>query len=601
MARYCPYCVSKIEQGNSCPYCNYAYTYKRKEYYLKPGTILNGKYLVGRVLGEGGFGITYVGRDLTLDLKVAIKEYYPNGVVGRTVTVSDHVSLLNWTFSSSFENGKDRFIEEARTIAKMDKENAVVTVRDFFEENNSAYLVMEYVEGENLYSIMQKRGSPFEAKELFPLLEPVFSALSELHEIGLIHRDISPDNIMIEDDRARLIDFGCARTSFQRAENEDSVLKHGFSPIEQYENRDMGPWTDVYAMAATIYYCITGNLIPVAPVRAKNDTLQSPRDLGIKLSKKQDRALMKALSVDRNQRFQTIGEFGKALFIHRNYYKMIAIGAGAAAVLTLAILALHSPGQRIEDLKVYRVAKPVYTQNDSLNDDEKTVIRQMGDLISQCSIEPSPTQNGYQQILIENTTGYDLGDIEIYFKMYEKDGTVCGSTWTRVNDFEKGKRAAASFWGQGMKPDHVETKVQIEYNDKTLETPYYPLSAEGFGDHSLQAVQVVMSPTLPVSVQYLSGSAKAVYRITSVTPDVRYSGSDYYMNIILAGVCESCSNDSWGGSINYRLTNENGSVIASSSVRLPKLKSGETFDYVEIYVSNLEKGIYTLELSDYTN
>ena len=130
MARYCPYCVSKIEQGNTCPYCDGALRYRPKEHHLKPGTLLNNKYLVGRVLGEGGFGITYVGRDLTLDMKVAIKEYYPNSMATRSSTADSSISLVNWTFSDEFKKGREQFITEAQTIAKMDKESAVVTVRD---------------------------------------------------------------------------------------------------------------------------------------------------------------------------------------------------------------------------------------------------------------------------------------------------------------------------------------------------------------------------------------------------------------------------------------------------------------------------------------
>ena len=599
MARYCPYCVSKIESGNSCPYCNYALIYQRKPHHLKPGTILNGKYLVGRVLGEGGFGITYIGRDLTLDLRVAIKEYYPKRVVGRTTASSNRLSLINWSFSSEFQHGKEQFIQEARTIARMDKENAVVTVRDYFEENDSAYLVMEYVEGENLYSMMEKRGKVFESKELFPLLEPIFDALGELHEIGLIHRDISPDNIMIENGRARLIDFGCARNTIRSSENEDSIMKHGFSPIEQYENRNMGPWTDVYAMAATIYYCLTGKLVPVATERVTNDTLTMPRSLGARISAKQERALMKALSVDYNERFQSVREFGEALFVHHNYHRVIAGGAAAAAILTVIILALFRPGQRIEDLKIYHSTRPAFTQSDNLDDQEKQVIEQMGELISRCVIEPSETEKGYFQVRIENTTDYDLGDIRIYLKMYGEDGAVCDSRWLSVNDFERGKRATSSFWAREHTLKRVESKVQIDYHDRLLETGYYPVETRGLNDPDYQPVKMLTSPATPVTVRYSGGGKASVYTITAATSDFSGSNNDYYMDIFLAGVCVSGERQT-GGCINYRLTNEDGAVVASDVVYLPDVRAGEKFDNVKIYVSHLKSGTYSLELSDYT-
>ena len=264
-----------------CPECGRPYgSVKAESFALKPGTILDGKYLVGEMLGQGGFGITYIGFDLLLEQKIAIKEYFPmsTGMVSRegrsTVVWSDAVMQ-----KSGVERGFDSFLKEARKMAKLRSIPSVVGVNSVFIQNETAYIVMDFIEGETLLKKLQREG-PMDYGTCVSLMTPIMQALSEVHKHGIIHRDISPDNIMVQSDgRLILLDLGAAKDldiqgKDGNVQSSQMVAKHGFSPVEQYgQAGKIGPWTDVYAMAATIYYCCTGVLPPSATDRMIEDTL----------------------------------------------------------------------------------------------------------------------------------------------------------------------------------------------------------------------------------------------------------------------------------------------------------------------------------------
>lgn len=312
---FCPYCMSPVPEGEICPVCGLtAGNYVPSPHHLPPGTVLMDRYLVGRVLGEGGFGITYIGCDLRLEMKVAIKEYYPVDRATRNASVSAEVTSFMGAAAKSYERGKQKFLEEARIMAKMDKQQAIVSVRDFFETNNTVYIVMEYVEGITLKELVEKKGGRIAPEELFPMLEPLFKALSMFHETGLIHRDISPDNLMLEDGKIRLLDFGCAREAGGGKETLTIALKHGYAPLEQYRQKGQGPWTDIYALCATIYYCLVGKAPPQALDRIGEDTLLLPTKLGVHLTEQEERALLKGLRIQPRRRFQTVAELHAALY-----------------------------------------------------------------------------------------------------------------------------------------------------------------------------------------------------------------------------------------------------------------------------------------------
>ena len=306
---YCPYCMAQVNPGESCSQCGLtAGTYTPAPHHLPPQTALMDRYLIGRVLGEGGFGITYIGCDLRLELRVAIKEYYPATLVSRRAEESLCVRPYAG-MEGSFEKGRLRFLTEARAMAKMDKTPEIVSVRDFFEENNTAYIVMEYLDGTTFKELVRQKGGRIEAEELLRLIEPLFGALSAMHEKGLIHRDISPDNLMLEHGAVRLLDFGCARESLAGNETMTITLKHGYAPIEQYQRKGQGPWTDVYALSATIYYCLTGKVPPQALDRMVEDELISPRKLGVRITAQQERALLRGMSLRQHQRFRSMEEW----------------------------------------------------------------------------------------------------------------------------------------------------------------------------------------------------------------------------------------------------------------------------------------------------
>ena len=280
--RRCMKCMHPLTAGETvCPECGRAYGSANAETFaLKPGTILEGKYLVGEMLGQGGFGITYIGFDLLLEQKVAIKEYYPmsTGMVSR-----EGHSTVVWSSAmmgkTGTQKGFDSFLKEARKMAKLGGIPGVVGVKSVFIQNETAYIVMDFIEGETLLKKLQKNG-PMGFDSCVKLMTPIMQALAEVHEHGIIHRDISPDNIMVRPDgKLILLDLGAAKDldiqgNDGSVQSSQMVAKHGFSPIEQYsKSGKVGPWTDIYAMAATIYYCCTGILPPPATDRTIDDTL----------------------------------------------------------------------------------------------------------------------------------------------------------------------------------------------------------------------------------------------------------------------------------------------------------------------------------------
>ena len=280
--RRCMKCMHPLTAGETvCPECGRAYgSVNAESFALKPGTILEGKYLVGEMLGQGGFGITYIGFDLLLEQKVAIKEYYPmsTGMVSR-----EGHSTVVWSSAmmgkTGTQKGFDSFLKEARKMAKLGGIPGVVGVKSVFIQNETAYIVMDFIEGETLLKKLQKNG-PMDFDSCVKLMTPIMQALAEVHEHGIIHRDISPDNIMVRPDgKLILLDLGAAKDldiqgNDGSVQSSQMVAKHGFSPIEQYsKSGKVGPWTDIYAMAATIYYCCTGILPPPATDRTIDDTL----------------------------------------------------------------------------------------------------------------------------------------------------------------------------------------------------------------------------------------------------------------------------------------------------------------------------------------
>ncbi len=313
---YCSFCMEPIEPTYKvCPHCGKPTASEIPAHHLLPGTVLNGKFLVGAALGEGGFGITYIGRDLTLDIKVAIKEFFPSGYVNRTGNASPNVTCsVTDERKDVFDKGRERFLREARILAKFSSEPGVVEVRDFFEANNTAYIIMEYLDGADLKQMLRSGGRMAPGR-VIELMMPVMKTLTKIHAQGLIHRDISPDNIRMCRGTAKLLDFGAARDVSAAANKSLSVmLKPGFAPEEQYRSRgDQGAWTDVYALCATMYVCITGVTPDDATQRVFKDEVKAPSAMGIVIAPNIEYAIMKGMAIKQEDRFQTVDELINAL------------------------------------------------------------------------------------------------------------------------------------------------------------------------------------------------------------------------------------------------------------------------------------------------
>ena len=311
-------CLGCMEdfRGYPCPKCGYdPEKTKNAEYALMPGTILAGKYLVGKVLGQGGFGITYIGWDISLERKVAVKEYYPSGQVSR----SPGTRNLTWYTTEAAEqarrDGMQMFLKEARKMSRADGIPGVVWVLDLFQENGTAYIVMEFVEGITLKAKLQQTG-PLPWEQVREIFLPAIQTMAQVHKAGLVHRDLSPDNIMLlPDGSVKILDLGAAKDlSLNSGASSMQVAKSGFSPLEQYTQRGgSGPWTDVYSMAATIYYTLTGKLPPNAIDRLETDTLSWDFPALNQLPTQARETLRKALAVIAKNRLQTMDELGAGL------------------------------------------------------------------------------------------------------------------------------------------------------------------------------------------------------------------------------------------------------------------------------------------------
>lgn len=350
--RICPHCMGEMPEGEKkfCPWCGYDFGNPGEvTHQLKPFTILAGKYLVGDVLGEGGFGITYIGFDLNLEIKIAIKEFYPNGFATRESQNTSELTAYAGQSMETVYKWRDNFVKEARSLAKCSHLPGIVGVKDYFQENNTAYIIMEYLEGQTLKENMKANGGKIPPDDVLRMMRPVISSLEEVHREGLIHRDISPDNlILLKGGNVKLLDFGAARDYTESGEKSLSVmLKPGYAPEEQYRTKGkQGPWSDVYALSATIYKCITGVTPPEAMERMRTDELKKISSLGILVSPQVETALEKGMAVFAENRCQSMEELEKMLY---NGVVMPDVNTAAAA----------QPVPQEEKAKDYRKAVPV--------------------------------------------------------------------------------------------------------------------------------------------------------------------------------------------------------------------------------------------------
>lgn len=371
--RQCMRCMEFYDpQFDICPYCGYEENSVKKELlHIDAGTVLEGRYLIGNALGFGGFGVTYIGYDRKLKRRVAIKEYLPSEFATRALHQPEIMIHNNEKKKQQFSDGMKKFIDEAKSLAKLSSLDGIVHIYDSFEANNTAYIVMEYLEGETLASYM-KREKKVTEEQAVEIISPVLQTLEEVHRCGIIHRDIAPDNIFLakgQDGKThvKLIDFGASRyASTSHSKSLTVLIKPGYSPAEQYQsNGEQGPFTDVYAVAAVLYHLVTGVRPEDAFERRTQlqsggkDPLKDPSSYNSNISENFENALMNAMNVRVEDRSETaaafLNELNSADPVKRRVSSVrkidfmrwplwAKIGVPASAAVVIALIALLAAG-----------------------------------------------------------------------------------------------------------------------------------------------------------------------------------------------------------------------------------------------------------------
>ena len=321
---------------------------------LEIGYRLNGRYRVCRSLGQGGFGITYLAEDELLGQKIVIKEYFPAAFARRAEDGS--IRIMEETDRADFTEGRNRFLREARILTSLLDVPGVVKAWNYFQENQTAYLVMEYVQGISLRSWLEQNGEVPSFDEALEMLRPVVLALANIHKKGLLHRDITPDNLMVgANGTVKLLDFGSARSYLREKDSEMTqtvLLKSGYAPPEQYDGKSVqGPWTDIYALSATLYEMITGCMPEDALQRQVRDELLEPSVYGAKITPEQEEHLLKrGLALDERERYTSVREFSSDFYPEeklrevrygRSGWRIAAISGGVLAAGLLLTSGLY--------------------------------------------------------------------------------------------------------------------------------------------------------------------------------------------------------------------------------------------------------------------
>ncbi len=310
----CDFCFEPIGPGNVCTKCGLSHEkYQAEAGLLMPGTNLLGKYIIGRVLGRGGFGATYLAYSSERDKVVAIKEYYPTGIANRAKG-EEKISIVSDDKRKVFEKGANRFFEEAKTMSRFNTNKNVVSVYEFFYANDTVYYSMEYLEGIDLKGYIAKKGGKLSEAEAVTIMRGICDALVAVHSTQMLHRDISPDNIFVcTNGDVKLIDFGAAKQVIGDAQQVYSVVvKQGFAPAEQYKsNGKQGVWTDIYAVGASIYYAVTGKIPTDAMNRVENPEITF--DSSLNLSPQFMNIIKKCLQSKIEDRYQSAIELLGAL------------------------------------------------------------------------------------------------------------------------------------------------------------------------------------------------------------------------------------------------------------------------------------------------
>ena len=442
------FCVIK-DTYKVCPKCGHRIISNESETNALPeGTVLSDKYLIGRVLGEGGFGITYLAWDINLEIRIAVKEFFPSNRAVRDEQDSRSVKILTNSKDMRFGAELDRYVNEASILAKLFNLPGIVSVKDFFYENQTAYMIMEYIDGISLKEYLKRKGGTLPYKEVMEIIEPVINSLEVIHQHKLLHRDISPDNIMISDKGLiKLIDFGAAR--YYENETEKSmtvVLKHGYAPLEQYSrNGEQGSWTDVYSLCAVMYYMITGHVPTEAIDRAANDSLVPIRTYRKEVPKKIAQVIERGLSLSVKERWQNMRQLHEALYlsepINTNGRAYLVVKNGLIIVIFLLLILIliagwlivkgnSERGYFITEESVEYIAKSDELEDNRVAFDEKA----KGNTIEEDSVsEESSTWDeksiADENIVLQNEIVREPSKMFYYHEMYYEQTYVLDYTF----------------------------------------------------------------------------------------------------------------------------------------------------------------------------
>lgn len=371
----CQNCMKEYEanqaEGSFCTFCGFKQGTPPKEaYHLHPGIVLQNRYHLGTVVAYGGFGIIYRAWDEMMQVMVAVKEYFPAVYVNRNPG-EQQILVYSGKKQGEFQAGLKSFLAEARNTAKFSQYENIVKVFDYFEANGTGYMVMEYMTGRTLKQYLKQQGGKLPWDMTVQIGASVMDILKVVHEAGILHRDISPDNIMLCDDgHVKLFDFGAARFADLEAEKMRTIiLKIGYAPPEQYRSKSIqGPWTDIYALGATMYRCITGKVPPEsvnrreAVFRKEGDPLKRPKEFVPDIPDFVDAALMRSMALEPEIRFRTAPQFKDAVLNKKRFAdveqelkkKRMRRTAGIAAAALFVTAA--AGGVFLHYRKMYRMA-----------------------------------------------------------------------------------------------------------------------------------------------------------------------------------------------------------------------------------------------------
>jgi len=308
--------MKELPNRKKCYYCGFTERNNpNPENCLKLGTVLFERYIIGRILGSGGFGITYIAYDMELKCRMAIKEYFPKAIASR----STRDSSIRPNYKEDQVRYKDLLLkayDEGQNMAKFHEDPGFVHVQDVRKANNTVYIIMFYIEGETLESYVVRNDNRLNYEEAFEIMSVVIQSLSRLHKKMIIHRDVTPDNIYITDSKqVKLLDFGSIKELYiDEPRSRELVGKPGYAPLEQYSQEgDIGCWMDEYSVASTFYRLLTGEVPKDSISRVESKALKRPRDFGAIIPTHAEKAIMKALSLGYDDRFCSMEDFLFAL------------------------------------------------------------------------------------------------------------------------------------------------------------------------------------------------------------------------------------------------------------------------------------------------